>query len=226
MSERGSLQGRRVTGVALALMLALAGTAFLAAGADAAKKKGKGAKTKVFAEQKAVNIPLPEGPAAGAAGTAVRSTITVPKKFKGLTVADVNVTGIKTTGSAAGAANDITARLTAPNGRTVILFTNKGDQSLGPWTLDDDTKVAICDQPSSGPIFCGDPLQSLYRPFAGTSNLTNNNSPYWLPLATLNGVPMKGTWTLTLADVSSAGATTSVLNSWGLRLTPAKAGAA
>jgi hypothetical protein len=223
MSSRGSLQGRRATAVALVFMLVLAGTACLAGGANAAKK-GKGGKAKVFAQQKAVNIPLPEGPAGGAPGTAVRSTITVPKKFKGLTVADVNVTGIKTTGSAAGAANDLNARLTAPNGRTILLFNAKGDQSLGPWTLDDDTKVAICDVLAG--LSCPDPLQSLYRPFAGTSNLTNTNSPFWLPLATLNGVSMKGNWTFTIADVVSAGATTSVLNSWGLRITPAKAGAA
>jgi hypothetical protein len=208
----------------MTLVLALAATAAFAGTADAAKKKG-GGKAKVFAQQKAANAPIPQAPAMGAS-TAVRSTITVPKKFKGLTVADLNVTGIQTTGSAAGAANDLIARLTAPNGRTIILWSAKGNQSLGPWTLDDDTKVQICDLSSPGPPFCPDPLESLYQPFAGTSNVINNNNPYWLPLSTLNGVPMRGTWTFTVVDTISAGGTTSVLNSWGLRIKPARAGAA
>ena len=224
MSERGSLQGRRVTAVALALMLALAGTAFLAAGADAAKKKGKGGKAKVFSKQLTLNTPIPQSPAMGTT-TAAHSTITVPKKFKGLNVADVNVTGIRTTGTMSGSANDLTARLTAPNGRTIILFNGKGDQSLGPWTLDDDTNVEICNLALPGPPVCGDPLERLYMPFAGTSNLVNTNGPYWIPLSTLNGVPMRGTWTITISDLDPTAGTTSVLNSWGLRITPAKVGA-
>jgi hypothetical protein len=205
--------------MALALFLALAATAFLAGGADA-KKKG-GGKPKVFAAQQTVNSPIAEA-TGGSASVPLRSTITVPKKFKGLDVADLNVTGIRTTGSAAGAANDLTARLTAPSGRTLLLFTNKGDQSLGPWTLDDDTKTEICDSTPASP--CVNPLQSLFRPFAGTSNLANNDSPFWIPLATFNGLKMRGTWTITFADVSAMGATTSVLNSWGLSIRPAKAG--
>lgn len=215
--HRGSFSGLLALGLCFALVVGLTG------GADAAKKKGKGGKAKVFAKQVTPNAPIPEGAAAGGVSTPVDSTITVPKKFKGLNVGDVNVTGIQTTGSASGAANDLIARLTAPNGRTLVLFNLKGDQSLGPWTLDDDTKTEICDV-AVGTV-CANPLQLLYRPFAGTSNLARTDNPSWLPLAMLNGVPMRGTWTFRIVDLTNAGGTTSVLNSWGLRITPAKAGA-
>ena len=208
--------GKRAVLVALAL--ALTAVAGMSVGADAAKKK-KG-KSTVFSQQLTANAPIPDRVGA-AVSVPVRSTITVPKRFKGLNVADVNVTGIQTTGSGGTAANDLTAKITAPNGRTVILFNAKGTVSLGPWTLDDDTPTSICDQNAPPPVTCANPQQQLYRPFAGTSNLAANNGPSWIPLATLNGVPMRGTWTFTIFDGTPVD--TSVLNSWGLRITPAKA---
>jgi hypothetical protein len=198
----------------LALVLAL-GTASSAG----AKKKGHG-KSSTFAQTLAVNLGVPDRPATGAA-TPLRTSIVVGKKFKGKTVADVNVTGIQTTGSAAGAANDLNARLSAPNGRTVQLFRTKGDQSLGPWTIDDDTAVSICDAPAT--TVCAAPNQSLNQPFAGTSNLAYNDGPAFTPLQALDGVAMKGAWTLTVFDsANGAGNGTSVLNQWGLQIRSAR----
>jgi hypothetical protein len=209
--------------VAVGLVLVLAAAVGISAGAEVSEgAKKKKSKPKVFSQQLAANAAIPDA-APPAASVPVRSTITVGKKFKGLKVADVNVTGIQTTGNAATAANDLIARLTAPNGRTLILFRNKGSVSLGPWTLDDDTSVSICDSAPPPPQMCIDPQQQLHRPFAGTSNLVNNDTPSWIPLASFNGLSMRGTWTFTIVDVSPAD--TSVLNSWGLRITPQKAGA-
>ena len=90
------------------------------AGADAAKKTAKKKKTPTtFAKQLSVNAAIPDDAAAGPS-TPLTSTITVPKKFKGKVVGDVNVTGLQTTGSAAGAASDLNGALTSPGGRTTI----------------------------------------------------------------------------------------------------------
>ena len=209
---------RTAATLALALVLCAAG----APGADAAKKKK--AKPKAFAATVAPNVAVPEA-ALGARSTPVNSTITVGKKFKGKVVGDVNVTGIQTTGSATGAANDLTAALIAPSGRTVTIFGIVGDQSLGLWTIDDDTSTAIC--PAILPTVCPDSTQTLHPPFAGTSNTIRNiggGFPSSGPLTTFNGLGMRGAWTLSVWDAAPPGAGngTSVLNTWGLRITPAK----
>ena len=206
---------------AIALALALVLCAGIAPAADAAKKK---AKSKVFAATVAPNAAVPEA-AVGARSAPLTSTITVGKKFKGKVVGDVNVTALQTTGSGSGAANDLAAYLIAPNGRTLQLFFSVGDQSLGFWTLDDDSPVAICPFPPATP--CADPAQSLKAPFAGVSNLTLNwvgTFPVNGSLAIFNGLKMRGTWTLLVTDLGPPGATngTSVLNTWGLRIRPAK----
>jgi subtilisin-like proprotein convertase family protein len=200
------------------LVLALSATVGLTAGAVEAKKK----KAKTFSSKLTPNAGIPDDATTGPS-TPVISTIKVPKKFKKLQVADVNVTGLTTTGSGAGAANDLEANLTAPNGRTVRLFARQGDQNLGPWTMDDDTKTEICD---SATLTCGEPNATLIQPFAGTSNLlqTENDSGsdgIGGPLSNFDLLKMRGTWTLEIWDESSAG-TTSILNSWGLQIKPLK----
>lgn len=204
----------RIT-AALALAMSLVGTAFFAPAAVAKKKKAPN----VFSKQVTSNAPITD-PAAAGIGTPLASTLVVPKAFKGREVADVNVTGLQTTGSAAGAAVQLTAYLTAPGGRTLQLFLGVGDQSLGPWTMDDDTRVSICN--SSGPV-CADPDQALYRPFVGTSNLLTNFGglfPVNGNLTIFNGVSMRGTWTLRVVDATNG--LDSVLNQWGLRIQAAK----
>jgi hypothetical protein len=200
------------------LALALSATVGLTAGAVEAKKK----KVKTFSEQVSPNAAIPDD-VVNAPSVPVVSTIKVGKKYKKQKVGDVNVTGLSTTGSGAGAANDLFAELTGPAGRTVLLFADVGDQSLGPWTMDDDTKTSICE--SSTPP-CENPNATLNRPFAGTSNLLHNNNDVSTdgiagPLSDFDGTRMRGTWTLTIWDEAGAG-TTSTLNSWGLQIKPLK----
>jgi hypothetical protein len=184
------------------------------------KKKHK---STVFAQTVAPNAPIPDAVAL-TRSKPLFSSIVVGKKFKGKVVGDVNVTGFQTTGSAAASAAQLTASLTAPNGRTIDLFADVGGQSLGPWTIDDDTVTSICNAPP--PAVCSDSTETLGRPFAGTSNTVYNNIgqyPTNGPLATFNGVPMKGTWTVTIADLNASGPATSILNQWGLQIVPKKA---
>jgi hypothetical protein len=197
-------------------MLALLAVASVLALALAPAAQAK--KTKTFSETKTVNAAIPPDAAAGAS-TPLNSTITVPKKYKKNVVGDVNVTGIQTTGTAAGAAGDLAAYLTAPNGRTQWLFGGMGGQNLGPWTLDDDTSVAVCNSPIPN---CSFPNATLTQPFAGTSNTLLNFGGV-LPLGHLssfNGIKMRGTWTFSIVDIANA--TNNTLNAWGLRIKPAK----
>jgi hypothetical protein len=222
--ERTGDRARRrlaiVGALALALCLALGLT--LGASAQAKKKHKKQART--FAAQISPNAAVPEYPGTGHA-TPVLSTITVGKKFKGKTVADVNLTGLQTTGSGNGAADDLFFKLTAPNSRTVQLIGNFtagggiGDQNIGPFTIDDDSPVSIC---NSDTLTCRDPSQTLIRPFAGTANEQGLGLQGTGGLKSFRGVGMKGPWTLTVFDTDSGGNTTSVLNSWGLKITAQK----
>ena len=196
--------------LALALVTALGMT--FGASADAKKKK-KG--PNVYQATQSPNAAIPNNSASPAPSTPFVSTFTVGKKFKGKTVGDVNVTGITTTGSGPGAANDLGFRVTAPSGRSVTLIKpGIGDQNIGPLTLDDNTPVSICD--SSSP--CRYYTQQLNRPFAGTANLAFLGTAGTGPLAAFDGLPMRGHWLLTVWDQVTPG-TTSVLNSWGLKIT-------
>lgn len=186
--------------------------------ADAAKKKGKKKAPSVAKVTKTVNAPVPQDAAVGPSAPLV-STIEIGKKFKGKVVGDVDVTGIRTLGNATGAADDLAIKLTAPSGRTIRLVTDSGDVDLGPWTLDDETRVSVCDAAAG----CADPDSTLNRPFAGTSNMLGigggggGNGP----LSVFDGLRMRGSWTLAVHDFSGA-TTTSILSSWGLKLTAAK----
>jgi hypothetical protein len=208
--------------IALIAVLALASclvTAIFLGGVAAAKSKKKKATATVFQATASPNAAIPDDVAG--ASIPVNSTLTAGKKFKGKVVGDVNVTGIQTTGSAAGAANDLAFRLIAPNGRTVLLVGENrsiGDVSIGPLTLDDDTSVSICDV-TTPPCVYGP--QTLNRPFAGTANLLFLGSAGTGPLSHFDGVPIKGTWTFQIWDFASIGAT-SVLNQWGLKITAAR----
>ena len=211
--EAGRVRRRlRLAGV---LLLAICVGVGLAAGDAAAKKKKKGAS--VFNGSVTVNAPIPDEPAGNGHDIPVVSTLNVGKKFKGKQVGDVNVTGIQTTGNDPDSASDMNFQLTAPNGRTVLLDDSAlGGQSIGPLTLDDDTRTSICDDTTIDN--CPDPDKNLIRPFAGTANLLGFFSGDIAPLAILNGSPMKGTWTFTIWDDSNNNRT-STLNRWGLRIT-------
>jgi hypothetical protein len=202
------MRGR--VGILVLALCALIGMS-LAASADA-KKKHKA--PSVFSASVSPNAAIPEASPPGPS-TPLNTTITVGKKFKGKVVGDVNVTGIQTTGSADGAADDLGLRIIAPSGRGLILLgpTFITGASIGPLTFDDDVFTEICYTPP-----CNYAPESLNPPYAGTANLLFNGAAGQGPLAALNGLPMKGTWTFSVWDAEAPG-TTSVLNSWGLQIT-------
>lgn len=175
----------------------------------------------VFTRSLTVNAAIPDVPASPGPSTPVRSTITVPKKFKGKVVDDVNVLGIRTTGNVDGAANDLRMKLTAPNGRTVglVLPDNPSNgllgTSVGPLTIDADSRTSICNQPN--PVNCPDPSQTLFPPFAGTANQQGLGTHGTGGLPALAGVAMRGNWTFTIWDENDTGET-SVFNAWGLQI--------
>ena len=142
----------------LALLGVLALALSVAVGPGVAQAK----KLKPFEETATVNVPIPNVPAAGPS-TPVVSLLEVPKKYRQRKIGDLNVTGIQTAGSANGASDDLVATLTAPSGRTVLLFKNVGPGAVanganfGPWTLDDDSPFAACASPlglAARPVPC------------------------------------------------------------------------
>jgi hypothetical protein len=226
-SQAGSRMGPELTArkpklaLAALLGLSLCFTAGFAVDAGAAKKKKKKAPA-TFAATKTVNGVVTDAPVAGVS-TPLDSTITVGKQFKGKLVGDLNVTGIRTTGSAAMAADDLVFRLIGPGGRAVLLigFQNGiGDVDIGPLTLDDDTRTSICNDVAPT---CTDPDRTLLQPFAGTANLIGLGTGDTGPLSSFNRTRMKGTWTLRLWDDNNNGLTNTLI-AWGLKITPAKKG--
>jgi hypothetical protein len=211
---------RRVALIGVLVLAFGAVGAMSVGGVAGAKTKKKKATATVFQASASPNAAIPDD-VAGGVSIPVNSTLTAGKKFKGKVVGDVNVTGIRTTGSGAGAANDLAFRLIAPNGRAVLLIGENrsiGDVSIGPLTLDDDTTAMICDATTPP---CSYATQTLNRPFAGTANLAFLGAAGTGPLSHLDGLPIKGTWTLQVWDFSSPGQT-SVLNGWGLQVTAAR----
>jgi hypothetical protein len=213
---RRKYRGLRIAGV---LLLALCLAVGLAAGDAAAKKKKK--KASVFAASISPNQALPErASGSGHQDVMLTSAITVPKKFKGKTVGDVNVTGIRTTGDGPTSADGVNLMLVSPAGTAVLLDAGGLDgQNIGPLTLDDDTPTEICDD--NAPT-CSDPDATLIQPFAGTANLTDLFSGDTGPLVAFNGSPMRGVWTMYAWDSNNSGNSGNVFNSWGLHIKAAK----
>lgn len=214
------MKARRFPRLPMGIVLCLCGLLSFGTGGAAAAKKGGKKKPSAFSRSVAVNAPIPNG-AVATPSTPVTSTITVPKKFKGRVIGDVDVTALGTTGSGGNAAAQLSVLLTAPNGRTVLLFAGLSGTSLGPLTLNDDSRAVICTSPTPS---CEDPNATLTEPFAGTASMFDpsggSGSGGTGPLGSFNGVRMNGTWTLRIWD-NGAGPT-STFNSWGLALKAAK----
>jgi hypothetical protein len=202
--------------ICVGLVAVLTALLCVAAGPSAAKK------SKTFEKSLSVGAPIVDAPASGPS-TPVRSDITVPKKYKKKIVGDVNVT-FQTTGTANGAATDVNLKLSAPNQRTVYLIApyTAGNAltgtNIGPLTLDDEAPTVIC---NSTTFSCSDPNASLIAPFAGTANMQGLGNLNTSPLHAFDGLKMRGTWTLTVWDRTQNG-DTNTLNSWGIRIKPAK----
>lgn len=165
---------------------------------------------------KQVGTLVPER-APGSDGTygLLTSTIDVGKRFKGRVIRDVNVT-VQTTGvTGNNPSNDLNAYVSAPNGATTLLFGGLGGLhpgeaiSIGPLTLDDDVPTHLFDVFNQG-----DPL-ALKPPFVGTATPAQT-------LTSLDGGPVRGTWTLRVLDTANGGDETSVLNFWGLAVVAGK----
>jgi subtilisin-like proprotein convertase family protein len=214
------MRGRavRIGIVALALCT---GLGLILGGSADAKKKHKKSKVAVFQQSLSPNLAIPEDNPSGAS-TPVKSSLTVSgKKFKGKVVGDLDVTGIQTTGSAAGAARDLRLKLIAPNGRTIYLIGRSlGDVSIGPLTIDADSPVTVCDADTLDT--CSEPGPTLIRPFAGTAGSEGLGGMSSGGVRAMDGIAMTGTWTIEAWDQTTAGAKTSVLNTWGLKITSAK----
>lgn len=204
---------RKRSSLALVGMLALSVSVGLTAGVAEAKKKRKVGGTVDIT--KAVNQQVPDR----AAGVntpfgVLTSTIDVAgKKFKKARARDVNVT-LQTTGSAAGAAGDLHAELTAPNGATVTLFAFLSGQSVGPLTLDDESPALLFAAPQPCVV-----ATWLCEPYAGTARPSVDGISIG-PLAVMDNGPVKGTWTLRVFDFDDT--LTSVLNSWRLNVVAGK----
>lgn len=196
---------------ALALALAFGGAA------DAKKRKGGGGGGGAGASKK-VNKPIPQ-PLTGAGGEVVRDgVIAVPLKVKKAgAVGRVSVT-IQTSGLVAGAASDIDARVTAPDGTTVGLFANLAGQSIGPLTVVPNSPRRICSfnpaETTPPPPPCSDPSATLNPPYLGKAGNAELNL--------LRGVPMRGRWTVSVYDrgPSDTPAAGSILNVVRLAIAP------
>jgi hypothetical protein len=181
------------------MILIAAGVAGLALAtpAGAMAKQGSG---RVNLTQQ-VSQGVPDRATGSAPFGVLTSTITVGKKFKGKRVRDVNVT-LQTLGSSATSAADLFAILTAPNGATVTLFNGLAGQSIGPLTLDDESRLHL------GSASCVDPT-GLCAPYTGAAEPTGE-------LASMDNGRVKGTWTLKVVDLATSN--TSILSFWGLNV--------
>ena len=213
MKRRGGWT--RQTSLAATAMLVVA---VMAAPTAEAKKKSKNKAAEVSATVGQA-IPQPAdsvilGPIATAPPT-LKSGLVVGKKFKGKTVGRVSVT-LKTTGFSPDAGGELAFQLSAPDGTTIPvqqfpLYT----QSIGPVTFVPNSPVQPCSSPRVFPDKPACDPGSLNAPFAGTIG-----SP---GLRLLSGLSMRGTWTLRSYDVfGGVGNQPSTLDSWGLRIEPAK----
>jgi subtilisin-like proprotein convertase family protein len=195
----------------LALLVAVGS----AAGGAQAKKKGRAGGTAEIT--KTVNASVPD--AVGNTSGMLVSTIDIGgRKFKGTRVRDVNVT-VQTTGAISSSAQDIAARLTAPNGATSWLFADLEGQSIGPLTLDDQTPIWLNIDSTPQDVVPG----ALGVPYAGTAQPDCIEALGGCPLGVMNDTPASGIWTLRVHDTSHAApGRTSVLNLWRLRVVAGK----
>jgi hypothetical protein len=205
LTKRGH-ETRRIALAALAVALATC-LAVSAPVAGAKKKKRGGGALNVT---QAVNLPIPDKtppPGTGPEGV-LTTTINVGKKFKSLQVRDVNVT-VQTVGTSGPTpADNLDARLIAPNGANSFLFSGLSGSaaspavSIGPLTLDDEAALDL------GNGLPTDPTQ-LHSPWAGAAAPLGQLWP-------MDGGPVRGTWTLQLFDANNT--ETSTLVSWGLNV--------
>jgi len=212
-------------------VVALFGSAMIGGTAQAKKKK------KPATVQNNTPRPIPDAvfgttnatpPAT--TGTVLDGSLATPlnvsKKFKG-TVGRVAVTIATTPLSGTNPAADLDFRVTAPDGTTVGLREGWNGLSIGPLTIQPNSKFGICSgavaPATAPPPPCSDPDSTVFPPYVGTIGNAGLNL--------LNGSKMKGTWNVTAFDRGSTDPAapppanvpqTSTLNSVKLVITPQK----
>jgi hypothetical protein len=210
--------GKRMTiGVTVACV-ALLGGAIFGGVADAKKKKKKNSGTATVSKTLNQGIPdrVPFTPTTNPPAGTLLVPLSVSKKFKGKTVANVDVT-FQTTGQQPDSASDLEFFLSAPSGDTYEIDGNGfGGQSIGPVTMSSHTATQTCGyNPAAPPPYspvCSGPTPFLNPPFVGVARDTD--------LPNYRGLPMMGTWTFWALDVDDPD--TSILNSVKLVITAQK----
>ena len=166
---------KRMSTGAVVAAVALLGGAIFGGTADAQKKKKKGGGSATVT--KTVNAPVPDAIGNGVEKVLdgkLATTLTVGKAGKNKSIGRVAVT-LQTTGLAAGAAGDLDANITAPDGTTVGLFGGLAGQSIGPLTIQPNSpsrRVRTTPRP-----------RFRRRPHA-TIRTRPSTRPTWAPLAT------------------------------------------
>jgi hypothetical protein len=178
--------------------------------ADAKKKKKKAKNTITLSNTTPRAIPDATPGVDGHDGR-LDTTFTVGKKFKGRSVAILELT-FQTTGDAPQASDDLEIDITAPNGYRLPgnWWDNNinNSQSIGPLTIGPNSPVRTCNDTTPP---CFDSFHTLNIPYAGT---VGDNTFQWF-----RGLPMRGSWTVTALDQDNGA--TSVLNSVALKITAA-----
>ncbi|MDP9189788.1 MAG: hypothetical protein M3O25_11110 [Actinomycetota bacterium] len=189
------------------IALALSVGAGISVSAVAKPNKG-GAKRATVSKR---NVAVPDYPGFGSAAR-VDIPLPVGKRFKGKAAGTVALS-YQTTGSAAGAAEHLSVKISAPNGRSFFVPSPGGPatlQSIGPLRLTPNSARGTCSTLPLAP--CADSNDNLAPPYAGTVGDPT--------LALFYGVRMKGKWVVTFYDDTAGG--TSVLNFVALSITPAQ----
>lgn len=214
---------KRMSTGAVVAAVALLGGAIFGGTADAQKKKKKGGGSATVT--KTVNAPVPDAIGNGVEKVLdgkLATTLTVGKAGKNKSIGRVAVT-LQTTGLAAGAAGDLDANITAPDGTTVGLFGGLAGQSIGPLTIQPNSPFEACSyNPATQvppPPPCDDPDETVNAPYVGTVGNAGLNL--------LNGGRMKGNYIVNVYDrgyaIAPDPALTSIVNSIRLQVTAAKA---
>jgi hypothetical protein len=184
-------------GFFLATTLAVALTAGGVAGAKPGKQKGKGGPSRLDIT-KQVGLTIPD--AIGNFDGVLVNDINAGKKYRGKKIRDVNV-AVQTNGTGAGAAGDLRARLTAPNGATTELFDNLNGVSIGPLTLDDESPFELGGLAAPNGFTLASPYNGVAMPDDALTVMDNGG--------------VRGKWTLTVIDELAGGPASSLLN-WRL----------
>jgi hypothetical protein len=191
-------KSKRLSVAAMIACLALFGALAIGSTADA-KKKSKNA-TVTASKTVPTTIPARVGD--------VRSFTAIPLSIGGKAKGKiVDASGPELTyglSGVAGSLDNVSLRLTAPNGRTIGIDNPAGplDTTVGPFTETANSPVGTCFADPTPPAQppCFDPENSLVAPYAGIAGNAD--------LGLFAGIGAKGTWILKVQDGNTTQAAT------------------